>query len=1118
MTGSNYRVEGYCAHQLFHRTVVEALENRCLLSAEPATSADAFVDSIGINTHFSWNNIYGNSALQTLLGQSGIRHIRDNAKSAAYTRLSSLHSTYGIGADIVVDDLTMTPATQVSALSNTWADAVEGPNEPDLNTSTRSYEGLSDDLSTNDFAATRRYQEELFQAVQGNSSTMNKPVVSPAMGYHMPVGALAGVDYDVEAMHSYAENALPSYWRLDSQMIPKTDLMAGGGATSPIWATETGYYTGTSSQHISETADAKYLPRTLVEYFNRGVGRTYLYELANQGTDPANPQYNFGIIRNDLSLTPAYTDIKNLISLLGESTWNSGTQAWNKPSFTPGALDYTMSTGTSTIHKLLLQKSTGEYDLLLWNEVSSWDGTNYADINNASQNVTLTFNTPLAGASMYSLGSTTATQSWQNPAQITIGVPDEVVVLKLTPRASTAPVAIGYSDTFESDAVNGLPAGWTQNAGDDWEVKNSTSPANKWLENRNTSGNHTITHALGTTTSGSWTTDFDTTWRWGASANNTGMRSLTTAFDVLDASGNGYRVKMFQGNGNNPAYNNDLTEIYKVTGGVQGASALSTGGGYNRAGWQSAGQSTPDWRHVRVSFDAGSHTLFVYEDPDGNGVLDVVAQATDASTSAFSKIAFSTPSLTNTEAPMFDNISTSTPTVTVTASDASAGENPTNAGTYTITRTGSTASPLVVNYTLGGSATNGTDYTSLSGSVTIAAGASTASVSVTPTSDTALEGDENVVLTLSEAAGYHVGNGRSADVKIADYAVDLVVTGIRLSNPNPTAGDAVSFIVTVKNIGTAPTVAGTIIKVNCFIDDNGGTTPYTANTYSSSIAPGQSVDLTTTAGTNGGQWIAAAGVHDITAWVDPNPTFWFPAGSIPEKSDLNNERYLTVNVAKAQSVDDFSANTVGQPPAGWTTSGAGFAIKNDGGQNFLEYTANGTQSATKTLAAAATGSWQLDVRVGWRWGGFTTAPYQGFHTLATGYDLLDSSGNGYRIKVYQGNSGNTGYDNSAVEVYRVTANVVGSTVIASGSGFNLAGWQGRGLSAPDFRSLRIAFDKGTRRLTVSGDSAGNGTYSPFLSFIDTSAPTSISKVSLVAIGVTANCAPEWDDFRFKTLI
>ena len=121
---------------------------------------------------------------------------------------------------ITIDDLSYTPASQQAALANNWAEAIEGPNEPDLNG--RSYEGFTDTTTTNDFSATRRYQEELFQAAKGSGSTMNKPVLSPAMGYKMPTGALVGSDYNIESLHSYAENYMPSYWRVDSQFIPKT--------------------------------------------------------------------------------------------------------------------------------------------------------------------------------------------------------------------------------------------------------------------------------------------------------------------------------------------------------------------------------------------------------------------------------------------------------------------------------------------------------------------------------------------------------------------------------------------------------------------------------------------------------------------------------------------------------------------------------------------------------------------------------------------------------------------------------------------------------------------------------------------------------------------------------
>ena len=76
--------------------------------------------------------------------------------------------------------------------------------------------------------------------------------------------------------------------------------------------------------------------------------------------DPTNPQDNFGLLHNDLTPKPAYTDIQNMISDLKEATWNSGTQTWSTPTFTPGSLDYTMSTASPTINHLLLQKSNGD--------------------------------------------------------------------------------------------------------------------------------------------------------------------------------------------------------------------------------------------------------------------------------------------------------------------------------------------------------------------------------------------------------------------------------------------------------------------------------------------------------------------------------------------------------------------------------------------------------------------------------------------------------------------------------------------------------------------------------------------------------------------------------------
>src|SRR5207247_1450031 len=108
------------------------------------------------------------------------------------------------------------------------------------------------------------------------------------------------------------------------------------------------------------------------------------------------------------------------------------------------------------------------------------------------------------------------------------------------------------------------------------------------------------------------------------------------------------------------------------------------------------------------------------------------------------------------------------PTVSVAATDPEASEPGADSGTFTLSRTGSMASALTVRYSLSGSAANGIDYQSLPTSVTIPAGAASATVTVTPIDDSRTEGDETVVLTLSQDAAYDVGSANSATVTIHD--------------------------------------------------------------------------------------------------------------------------------------------------------------------------------------------------------------------------------------------------------------------------------------------------------------------------------------------------------------
>ncbi|WP_170863959.1 S8 family serine peptidase, partial [Microcystis aeruginosa] len=97
------------------------------------------------------------------------------------------------------------------------------------------------------------------------------------------------------------------------------------------------------------------------------------------------------------------------------------------------------------------------------------------------------------------------------------------------------------------------------------------------------------------------------------------------------------------------------------------------------------------------------------------------------------------------------------PVITVAATDADAGE-PTNNGQYTLTRTGDTTSDLTVNIAMSGTATNGTDYTTIPATVTFTSGFSTATVDLNVIDDTLPEGTETATLTVLAGSGYTPGS------------------------------------------------------------------------------------------------------------------------------------------------------------------------------------------------------------------------------------------------------------------------------------------------------------------------------------------------------------------------
>nr|WP_211569813.1 Calx-beta domain-containing protein [Microcystis aeruginosa] len=152
-----------------------------------------------------------------------------------------------------------------------------------------------------------------------------------------------------------------------------------------------------------------------------------------------------------------------------------------------------------------------------------------------------------------------------------------------------------------------------------------------------------------------------------------------------------------------------------------------------------------------VTFAAGSSTATVTVDPTADTTVE-------PDETVILTLATGTGYTVGTTTPVTGTITNDDfPSITLAVSPSSVTEDGTTNLVYTFTRSGVTTNPLTVNYSISGTATNGTDYTSIPTSVTFAAGSSTATVTVDPTADTTVEPDETVILTLAAGTGYTVG-------------------------------------------------------------------------------------------------------------------------------------------------------------------------------------------------------------------------------------------------------------------------------------------------------------------------------------------------------------------------
>ncbi|HYF37754.1 MAG TPA: Calx-beta domain-containing protein, partial [Prosthecobacter sp.] len=160
-------------------------------------------------------------------------------------------------------------------------------------------------------------------------------------------------------------------------------------------------------------------------------------------------------------------------------------------------------------------------------------------------------------------------------------------------------------------------------------------------------------------------------------------------------------------------------------------------------------------------------------------------------------------------------------TVTIVADDPSASETTGNPGRFTVTRTVPTTAALNVPISISGTATNGTDYATISTTVSFTAGQSSRTINVVPVDDGVTEGPEVVTISLGSGL-FQSGTSNFANVTIEDN--DSPPT-IFISSPG----------------SQGPLVAGgNGVMLGCTVSDDGAPQPVTL-TWTQAGGPGLAV-------------------------------------------------------------------------------------------------------------------------------------------------------------------------------------------------------------------------------------------------------------------------------------
>ena len=381
------------------------------------------------------------------------------------------------------------------------------------------------------------------------------------------------------------------------------------------------------------------------------------------------------------------------------------------------------------------------------------------------------------------------------------------------------------------------------------------------------------------------------------------------------------------------------------------------------------------------------------------------------------------------------------PQITISVTDAVAGE-PSDNGTYRISRTGDTTNALTVNFSTGGTATSGSDYmlkngsTALTNSVVIAAGQSYVDVMLAVIDDVIVEGAETAVINLTANAAYSLGATASGTINITDddkftsIVSSMTVNGETVSSGTQSivnGGIANNTIINIsgyQNISSGGSASSTIININGYQNISSG-----------------GVATSTTINSGGYQNVSFGGTaSSVTVNLGGNQTV--SSGGVASSIVIKGLQLISSGgVANSNTISAGGNQTVSSGgTANYTTISSGLQVVSSGGVANFSFLSKGGQNVSSGGVANFTIIYSSSYQFIFAGSANTTAISGGVQTVFSGGVANGTDINSGGIQNLGGGALAGGVANST-NINSFGSQLVSSGGAANSTNINYAGYQ-----------------------------------------------------------------------------